>query len=113
MSRWLFAACCLLCLLSFGFVEPARSLRAHALGGDCSKDRDCQLGLTCAFIDGVIAGQCTAECNATASCQERFGEESLCLGADICARACKSDQSCPTGSICNSYGWCEGAEDYR
>ena len=36
---------------------------------------------------------------------KRFGEQALCLGADVCARACTSPQSCPTGSACNLYGW--------
>ena len=107
MSRWLFAACCLLCLVSFGFVEPVRSPTARPLGGECDKDRDCQLGMQCTFVAGVIEGQCAASCNSTPSCQERFGEQSLCLGADVCARACTGPQGCPAGSTCNLYGWCE------
>ena len=94
MSRWLFAACCVLSAAAFGFVEPSRSPSARSLGGNCANDRDCQLGLHCAFVEGVIAGQCTATCNSTPACQEHYGEQSLCLGADLCARACTSPQSC-------------------
>lgn len=108
MSRWLFAACCALCAAAFGFVEPVRLPTAAGLGGVCAHDRDCQFGLQCTFVPGVLERQCSAGCNATAACQERFGEESLCLGADICARACISSETCPRGSSCNLYGWCEG-----
>ena len=110
MSRWLFAVCCALCAAAFGFVEPVRSPTARALGGSCARDRDCQLGLQCTFLPGVLEGQCSASCNSTPACQERFGEQSLCLGADVCARACSGTESCPNGSTCNLYGWCEGSE---
>jgi hypothetical protein len=111
MSRWLFAALCALCAAAFGFVEPGRSPTARALGGACAHDRECQLGLQCTFLPDVLEGQCSASCNSTPACQERFGEQSLCLGADVCARACTSldAQTCPKGSTCNLYGWCESA----
>jgi hypothetical protein len=110
MSRWLFAACCVLFLVSFTVAHPTRPPSAHALGGSCDDDRDCQLGLQCTSVAGVMEGQCAASCNSTPSCQERFGEQSLCLGADVCARACTNAQQCPAGSTCNLYGWCEGGE---
>jgi hypothetical protein len=62
-------------------------------------------------VDGVMAGQCAASCNSGASCQERFGDESMCLGADICARSCEDRSDCPEGNVCNAYGWCESAPE--
>ena len=107
MSRWLFAALCALSAAAFGFVEPVRLPNARGLSGLCAHDRDCQFGLRCTFVPGVLEGQCSASCNSTAACQEHFGEASLCLGADICTRACTAPQSCPSGTTCNAYGWCE------
>jgi hypothetical protein len=107
MNRWLLVSCCALVLTAIAYIEPTRAHDAKALGGDCASDRDCQLGLSCLHIAGVLEGQCSATCNATASCQERFGGESMCLGADVCARTCGNDAGCSTGGSCNAYGWCE------
>ena len=109
MSRWLFLSLCCLCLFAISAAPPARSATAHPLGGSCATDRDCQTDLSCTYVDGVMAGQCAASCNSAASCQERFGDESMCLGADVCARTCDGPSDCPDGNVCNLYGWCESA----
>jgi len=108
MSRWLLVSCCVLVLSAIAYIEPTRAHDAKPLGGHCDSDRDCQLGLDCMFVAGVIEGQCSATCNSTASCQERFGSESMCLGADVCTRTCGNDAGCAAGGSCNAYGWCEG-----
>ncbi|MDD9932643.1 MAG: hypothetical protein OXT09_03525 [Myxococcales bacterium] len=108
MSRWLLLSCCVLVLAALAYAEPTRSPTASGLGGSCATDRDCQLGLECAYVAGVIEAQCTASCNATPACQERFGTQSLCLGADLCTRTCEQDTDCPSDTACNTYGWCEG-----
>jgi hypothetical protein len=107
MSRWLLLSCCLLVLTAVAYIEPTRAHDARPLGGQCASDRDCQLGLMCAHETGVIEGQCSAVCNSTPACQERFGSESMCLGADVCARTCGNDDGCSHGGSCNAYGWCE------
>jgi hypothetical protein len=108
MSRWLLISCCLLVLTAVAYIEPTRAHDARPLGGQCATGRDCQLGLTCVDQAGVMEGQCSASCNSTPSCQERFGTESMCIGADICARTCSNDAGCSPGASCNAYGWCEG-----
>jgi hypothetical protein len=108
MSRWLLVSCCLLVLTAVSYIEPTRAHDARPLGGLCVSDRECQLGLMCAHEAGVMEGQCSAMCNSTPSCQERFGAESMCIGADICARTCSNDAECASGGSCNAYGWCEG-----
>ncbi len=110
MSRWLLASCCVLVLAAIGNIEPQRLPNAHMLGGACSNDSECQLGLLCTHARDVIDGQCAATCNSTPSCQERFGSLSVCLGADVCARTCSADRDCPQGAHCNSYRWCERSE---
>lgn len=107
MSRWFLMSCCLLVLTAVAQIGPTRAHDAKPLGGRCASDRDCQLGLACLSRDGVIEGQCSATCNATLSCQDRFGTASMCLGADVCARTCGNDAGCPSDSGCNAYGWCE------
>jgi hypothetical protein len=97
MSRWLLLSCCLLVLAAIGYAEPRRLPNAHPLGGACVGDRQCQLGLYCKYVPQVMDGQCTASCSSTPACQEYFGTESVCLGADVCARTCKADSDCPTG----------------
>jgi hypothetical protein len=106
MSRWFLFACCLFALAALSYGEPARAPDALSLGGACARDRECQVGLTCTFEPGVIDGQCTAACNSSASCQERFGAQSVCLGADLCARTCTYNADCG-GGFCNIYSWCE------
>ena len=110
MSRWLLLSCCLAVLGAVSYIGPSRAHDARPLGGACSADRDCQVGLVCAADRGVLDGQCTAACNATASCHVRFGAQSVCLGVDLCARSCMTDADCPSGNECNVYSWCEQAQ---
>lgn len=107
MSRWLLPSCCLLVLGAITYMEPRRAPNAHPLGGACISDRQCQLGLSCSYVPQVMEGQCAAPCNSTPACQEHFGSESVCLGADVCARTCRTGTDCPSSGRCNSFGWCE------
>lgn len=107
MGRWLVLACSVLVLSAVTHLQSVRSPTAVALSGACVTDRDCQNDLSCTFQPGVMEGQCAASCNASESCQERFGTESVCLGADLCARTCELQADCPSGAVCNLYGWCE------
>ena len=109
MSRWLLLICCVSVLGAITAIEPTRAVNARALGDACAIDRDCQRGLSCVYAPDVMEGQCAASCNDTASCHERFGTESVCLGADLCARTCAGDADCTHGSRCNQYNWCEGS----
>jgi hypothetical protein len=108
MSRWLLLSCCVLVLAAVSNIEARRLPNARALGGQCLSDSECQTGLRCTHVTDVMDGQCAAPCNSTPWCQERFGSESLCLGADVCARTCKADADCAAGAHCNGYHWCEG-----
>jgi hypothetical protein len=90
-----------------GYIESRRAPNAHALSGSCVGDRQCQLGLSCTYLPDVMEGQCAAPCNSTPSCQDRFGSQSVCLGADVCARTCQHNRDCPSSDRCNDFGWCE------
>lgn len=106
MSRWLLLSLSALILGTVTHLQSVRSPSAQPLGGVCVSDRDCQLDLECSHVEGVIEGQCSASCNSSDSCTDRFGA-SMCLGADLCARTCDAANPCPTGATCNAYGWCE------
>lgn len=109
MSRWLFLSSCLLVLGAVAYAaEPTRRPDAKDLGAACESTQQCQAGLRCGDED-VIPAQCSATCNDTSSCQERFGAASICLGADLCARTCGTNAECPGDTQCNAYGWCERA----
>jgi hypothetical protein len=107
MSRWLFVFCCGLLLVVGSYSERGRSAEARGLAGQCTSDRDCQAGLTCAQVPGVMEGQCSSFCNSSETCEERFGSASMCVGADLCARSCATQAECPEGSTCNAFGWCD------
>ena len=107
MSRWLLLCGALLVLLALTALEPSRAPNAGPLGAACETDGACQHRLECVDIGGVVEGQCAASCNSSASCQERFGRDSVCLGADVCARTCRLDVDCSGGARCNRWGWCE------
>lgn len=106
MSRWLLLSLSVLILGTVAHLGAVRSPTAQPLGGSCVSDRDCQMDLECANVVGVIEGQCSASCNSSESCTDRFGD-SMCLGADLCARNCDESNPCPDGITCNAYGWCE------
>ena len=109
MSRWLFLGCSLMVVGAWALVDPPRDAEASELGGVCESTRECRAGTRCVDSAGVIEGQCSASCSENTSCQAEFGVRGLCLGADLCARACTGAGAtdCARGTVCNAYGWCE------
>ena len=108
MGRLLLLSSSVLVLAAVALIGPqSRAPHAHGLGGACDVTRDCVEGLRCVDSDGVIEGQCSAPCSDSSSCQNRFGAQAMCLGADLCARSCARTADCPSGTDCNVYGWCE------
>jgi len=106
MSRWLLLSLSVMILGAVVQLRTVRSPDAKPLGGACLSDSECQLDLQCSNLVGVIEGQCSATCNSSESCTDRFGS-SMCLGADLCARTCDANNPCPDSTVCNAYGWCE------
>lgn len=106
MSRWLLLSLSVLILGTVGHLRSVRAPNAQSLGGACTTDRDCQLDLECVAEHGAIEGQCSASCNSSESCEDRYGA-SICISADLCARTCDASNPCPEGTQCNAYGWCE------
>ena len=114
MGRWLLVVSSLLVASALFLIDnpnPTRAANARSLGGACAGTRDCRAGTHCIESDGVLTGQCSAACVDSSSCAEAFGEPALCLGNDLCARACTQATDCPSGTTCNVYGWCERAPD--
>jgi len=108
MARWLFIGSLLFTsLVAVGYRDVKRAPDAKPLGGVCESTHECRWGTSCMEIEGVLRGQCSASCNADAGCTASFGGHSLCLGADVCARSCRSAAECPAETRCNAYGWCE------
>jgi len=108
MGRWLFLASCLAILAVLLVASPALRPSGRAqLSDRCDSSFDCQRGLSCSDDEGVLAGQCAASCSTDGSCQERFGQLSMCIGIDQCVRACDDAGICPSGTACNGHGWCE------
>lgn len=107
MGRWLFFASCFV-LLAVLLASPwARLSGQGRLGERCDSSFDCQHGLACSDSEEVLTGQCAAGCSSDASCQERFGALSMCIGIDQCVRSCGKEGACPGGTACNAHGWCE------
>ena len=98
----------LLAMLFLG--QPRRGPAARPLGSPCAGDLECRVGMSCADLDGVLSGQCSATCNSDAACRDEFGDASMCIGADRCVRTCASDAECTEGTDCNAYGWCEASD---
>lgn len=107
MARWLMLCACMFGVVSFGYHEVARAPDAKPLGGVCENTRDCRKGTRCIEYESILEGQCSTPCNADSICLNAFGSSALCLGADLCARACQSAFDCPSETFCNSYHWCE------
>jgi hypothetical protein len=109
MARWMaigsFVLVALVTLVSIR--DGKRAADAKGLGGACESTHGCQRGTSCIDQEGVMAGQCSSSCNDNAACSDRFGAAVLCLGADLCARACDDASDCPADTACNVYGWCE------
>ena len=114
MGRWLLLSSSLIVLGALSLIDdpnPSRAPDARALGGTCDGTRECRVGTRCIDNDGVLSGQCSAACSDTSSCQQSFGTQTLCLGVDLCARACAGTNDCPSGTSCNAYGFCERPHD--
>lgn len=114
MGRFLLLSSAVILLGALSLLDdpnPTRAPDARPLGGICEGTRECRLGTRCIDSDGVLAGQCSASCAANSACQQAFGLDTMCLGADLCARACDKPSDCPSGTICNDYGWCERPQD--
>ena len=107
MGRWLLLSSGLVLLGAMGALDDQRAPDAHGLSGVCETTRDCQSGTRCVQDEAALEAQCSAPCSATASCQEQFGSPAICLGVDLCARACAQASDCPAGTVCNAYNWCE------
>jgi len=107
MGRWLLLSACLFVLGALTHHDATRAPDAKQLGGACSGTHDCRKGTTCLDVEGVMTGQCSTACNASEACQQQFGGDSICLGADVCARTCGAASDCPAETVCNPYGWCE------
>lgn len=107
MARWLLLCTCLVAVVLFGYRDAVRSKDAKSLGGVCESTFECKKGTTCISNEGVLEGQCSSECSSSAACAEAFGTGTQCIGADLCARSCRSSTDCPQDTACNGYGWCE------
>jgi hypothetical protein len=107
MARWVALSTILAALVTLGLREGQRAADAKGLSGVCESTHGCQRGTRCIDQEGVMVGQCSAGCSDDAACVARFGGRALCLGADLCARACVETSECPEGTACNAYGWCE------
>ena len=113
MARWLLIGSCLLTtLVAVGYrdVQRQRAPDAKPLGAICENTHECRWGTSCMEVEGVMRGQCSASCNANVRCTESFGGNSLCLGADVCARTCRSSAECPSQMRCNASRWCARPE---
>ena len=108
MARWMAVSSVVIVLVMFAWLrDERRAPDALGLGGVCESTSGCQEGTRCVDHRGVMAGQCSTSCADDSACAGRFGAAVLCLGADLCARACDDAADCPSGTQCNAYGWCE------
>jgi hypothetical protein len=108
MARWLaVSSLVIVVVMSAWLRDERRAPDARSLGGVCESTSGCQEGTRCVDQRGVMAGQCSASCSDDSACSDHFGAAVLCLGADLCARACDGAADCPAGTQCNAYGWCE------
>lgn len=107
MARWIVLSSFVVAIVTVGLRDGQRAADAKTLGGVCESTHGCQSGTRCVEQDGVMVGQCSASCSDDSGCTQQFGGAVLCLGADLCARACGDAADCPQGTQCNAYGWCE------
>jgi hypothetical protein len=89
--------------------SPGRDNTPNGLGVVCSKDPDCENGLTCQLdsADPTNYQICTAPCTAETDCLSRFAEYTTCTGVHLCVVTCESNEECVDGTICDSHGWCQ------
>ena len=111
MARWVALSSFVIVIAAFGLRDGERAADAAGLGGVCESTQGCQRGTRCVDQAGVMAGQCSTSCSDNNACADHFGAAVLCLGADLCARACDDAADCPAGTQCNAYGWCERPAD--
>ncbi len=84
-------------------------LPGSGVGQPCETADDCAQGLVCNIdaIDYVVHKQCTAACASTEQCTGMFGDDTMCIGAELCTLTCLADTDCPELTVCNDFGWCE------
>ena len=109
MARWAVLSTFLIAVVTIGLRDGQRAADAKGLGGVCESTHGCLRGTRCVDQDGVMEGPCSTGCSDNMACADHFGGAVLCLGADLCARACGETADCPAGTECNAYGWCERA----
>src|SRR6185295_10802855 len=109
MARWAVLGTFLIAVATIGLRDGQRAADANGLGGICESTHGCMRGTRCVDQDGVMEGQCSTSCADNTACADHFGGAVLCLGADLCARACGETADCPARTQCNAYGWCERA----
>jgi hypothetical protein len=107
MARWIALSTFVVAIVTVGLRDGQRAADATGLGGVCESTYGCQRGTRCIERDGVMPGQCSTSCSDDTACAGHYGGSVLCLGADLCARACDEANECPEGTTCNAYGWCE------
>jgi hypothetical protein len=85
-----------------------RSERAEGIGKACETSADCGGGQRCnASTDGIMDGQCTLSCQSSDVCEGAAGgDDSFCIGAEVCVQRCSSDADCPAQTRCNEFDWC-------
>lgn len=71
------------------------------IGDLCSSGAvQCGPGMYCAE-GGDLQGRCTADCSMnSAICQSMFGNDTLCYGLSLCARACTNVAQCGGAGEC-------------
>jgi hypothetical protein len=79
------------------------------IGAPCESTTDCKAGLDCHFdtVNYIGHKQCTAACDLSNPCEDRFGSQTFCIGADICVQSCRDSADCPAKTVCSSNKWCK------
>ncbi len=91
-----------------GSGSTSAGLPGKGVGQPCETSADCEDGLNCHLdtTDYIAHKQCTASCFAEEECTDRFGDDTMCIGANICTLTCETDADCPEKSKCSEFGWC-------
>lgn len=93
---------------SSGSGDAPVALPGKGVGQPCETSADCESGLTCNVdsTDYIVHKQCTASCTSEEACTGEFGEDTMCIGAELCTLECRTDADCPDKTLCNEFGWC-------